>query len=83
MNEIVSFARHKIASDLVKYTHGENSLWRKAAIEYGLLIGFENGKLSKTDYLIDFTPVVDNDSYLKERYENSLDFLQFAKQIKA
>lgn len=83
MEKIIKLARHKTARDLVNITHGEGSLWRKTAKENGVLDKFEAKTLTKTNILIDFTTVLENDGYLKERYEGALDFLQFTKQIKS
>ena len=77
MNEIVSFARNKNATDLVNFTHGKGSLWLKAAEENNLLEGFEKKTVTTTDILIDFSSLVKDDDYLKERYESSLEFIQF------
>jgi uncharacterized phage-associated protein len=83
MEKIINLARHKTAKNLVDITHGEGSLWRKTAKENGVLDKFEAKTLTKTNILIDFTTVLENDGYLKERYEGALDFLQFTKQIKS
>ena len=83
MEKIINLARHKTAKNLVDITYGEGSLWRKTAKENGVLDKFEAKTLTKTNILIDFTTVLENDGYLKERYEGALDFLQFTKQIKS
>jgi uncharacterized phage-associated protein len=83
MKQIVAFARNKTATDLVKITHGKNSLWLKAAEENNLIEGFENKTITTTDINIDFLCLVKDDNYLKERYESSLEYLQFNNLLKA
>lgn len=83
MNEIVRFARNKTATDLVNFTHGKNSLWLKAAKENNLLDGFENKTITQTDIIINFSSLIEDNNYLKERYESSLEYLHFSNQIKA
>jgi len=82
MDKIVEFARHKTATDLVKHTHGENSLWRKSAIKNGVLEILEKQKKSSTNYLIDFSLLFEDDSFLKEKFENSRDNQQFINHLK-
>ncbi len=83
MNEIVAFARNKTATDLVNVTHGKNSLWLKAAKENDLIEGFENKTITTTDIIIDFSSLIQDDDYLKERYESSLEYFQFNNLLKA
>lgn len=74
IEKIRDFARHKIAKDLVDFTHKENSLWRKSAIKYNVLDELEKGTLSTTNYTIDFSMLFDEgepmQGYLKENLEN-------------
>jgi uncharacterized phage-associated protein len=83
MDEIVKFARHKSAADLVKITHAKDSLWRKAAEKNEVFEAFENRELTQTEFLIDFSILVENDEYLKERYQSSTEYLQFNHFIKS
>ena len=82
MDKVIEFARHKTAKDLVDFTHNENSLWRRSAIKNGVLDQLEAKELNSTEYLIDFSLLFDNDTFLKERYENSIDNLQFINHLK-
>ena len=82
MDKIIEFAKHKTAGDLVKYTHGENSLWRKSAIKNGVLELLEKQKKSSTNYLIDFSLLFEDNSFLKDRFENSVDNQQFINHLK-
>lgn len=81
---IVNFARHKKAENLVAYTHRPGSLWDKKVKEYNLKQKFDRNELITTQILIDFSSLfTENEEYLKERYEASLDFLKFHNQLKA
>lgn len=83
INEIVNFAKHKTAYDLVQITHGDGSLWKNAAIQHDLLKGFEKKTITTSDILIDFSNLFEKESYLYERYENSIEFLKFTNTLKA
>jgi len=82
LNEVVNFARHKTAYDLVQITHGKNSLWRAAAEENNVLEQFKNKTLTVTDIPIDFSKLLEKESYLFGRYEDSLEFIQFNNSLK-
>lgn len=77
LEEIINFARHKTAGDLVKYTHGEGSMWRKSAEEHGILQAFKNGELKRTAIELDFMQIINEDALLRSRYESYLDYQQF------
>lgn len=83
INEIVNFAKHKTAYDLVQITHGDGSLWKNAAIQHDLLKGFEKKTITTSDILIDFSNLFEKESYLYERYENSIEFIKFTNTLKA
>jgi len=85
MDLIINFAKEKSASYLVNHTHSQNSLWRKSAIQYGVLECLENELLNSTEYPIDFNLLFDNHStpsYLKERFEESKENLEFVRLLK-
>lgn len=82
MDDIIKFAKNKTAKDLVDYTHNENSLWQKSAIKNGVYEQLKNKKLSYTDHTIDFLLLFEDDNVLKERYESSLENLDFKKKLK-
>lgn len=82
---IINFAKDKNAAYLVNHTHSSNSLWRKSAIQYGILEVLENELINSTDYKVDFTLLFDNSPdhlYLKERFEDSKENLEFVKHLK-
>lgn len=79
---IAGFGKNKSANYLIKHTHGANSLWRKSAIKYGVLELLENELLNSTDFTVDFTLLFDDNSPIKERYEESKDNLEFVRQLK-
>lgn len=83
LTEIINFARHQTAQNLVAYTHREGSLWKEKVIENNLLNQFNNNQLIKTPILIDFSILVKDDEFLKERYEASLDYTLFNNTLKA
>lgn len=83
MDTIIKFAKNKTANDLVKHTHNETSLWRQCAINYGVLEQLETQKTSSTQYLIDFSLLFKENSFMKERYTTSIEnrhFINFLKK---
>jgi uncharacterized phage-associated protein len=83
LNEVVKFSRNKTAADLVAITHGKDSLWLKAAEENSLLKGFEDRTITYSKVVIDFSSLLEDNSYLKDRYKSSIEYLQFNNQLKA
>lgn len=82
MDKVIEFARHKTAKDLIEYTHNENSLWRKSAIKNGVLEQLEAKELNSTEHLVDFSLLFENNSFLKEKYDNAIDNLEFINHLK-
>ena len=82
MSDIAKFAKHKTAKDLVGITHGKNSLWLKAVEENNLSEKFAKKDITKTNISIDFSSILEDD-YLKERYENALDYLELSNHLKS
>jgi uncharacterized phage-associated protein len=82
MDIIIEFAKDKPASYLVKHTHGTNSLWRKSAVQYGVLELLENELVNSTEYEVDFSLLFPQSSYLSERFEDSKENLAFIKNLK-
>ncbi len=84
LNWAVNFARHKVAEDLVLYTHSGTSLWRRGAISHDVYDKFINKELTHTDHSIDFTLLFENDKegYLLEKYNSALENLEFSKKYK-
>lgn len=82
LERVAEFAKDKTAKYLVQHTHGNNSLWRKSAIKYGVLELLENELRNSTEYNIDFSLLFDERSPLSERYEESKENLDFIRQLK-
>jgi uncharacterized phage-associated protein len=82
MDKIIEFARNKNASDLVKYTHNNNSLWKKSAIHFGILEQLEKENINSTDKNIDFGLLFEEDDFLKQKYESSLENAEFINYLK-
>lgn len=82
LENIVNFAKNKTASDLVDYTHTENSLWKRSALKNGIFEQLETKQINSTEYLIDFSLLFENDTFQKERYQNAVDNLQFINHFK-
>ena len=83
LDSIVDFARHKNASDLVDFTHAENSLWKLSALKNGVYEQLEAKELNSTEYLIDFSLLFDDNTFQKERYESAVDNLAFINHFKS
>lgn len=82
MDTIIKFARNKTAKDLVNHTHADNSLWKQSAINYGIFEQLETQKTPSTSYIIDFSLLFEDKSFLKDRYEDSKNNLQFINHLK-
>ena len=85
MDLIINFAIDKSSSSLVNHTCSQYSLWRKSAIQYGILDSLENELLNSTEYTVDFSLLFNNPSmpsHSKERFEASKENLEFVKQLK-
>jgi uncharacterized phage-associated protein len=83
MEIIAEFVKNKPASYLVKHTHGAASLWRKSAIQYGVLELLENELVNSTEFKVDFSLLFPETSYLSERFEDSKENLEFIKSLKS
>ena len=82
--EIISdFAKDKSATDLIKYTHSPNSLWRKSAIRYGILELLEDELLNTTGHNIDFSLIFENQPELLEQFEEVKENLEFVRCLKS
>ena len=82
MDTIINFARNKTAKDLVDHTHTDKSLWKQSAINCGIFEQLEAQKTPSTNYLIDFSLLFEDNSFLKVRYEGSKNNLQFINNLK-
>jgi uncharacterized phage-associated protein len=83
LKEMVDFSRHKTASEFVAITHGPDSLWRKTAKSHNVIYDLEKKKIKTTEIPIDFSPLFENDDFIKSRYEDYLDFQKFNQYLKA
>ncbi len=82
LDNIVKFAKHKTAKDLVNITHDENSLWKKSAIKNGIYEQLESESQTSSEFLIDFSLLFEENSFQKERYESAVDNLMFINHLK-
>jgi uncharacterized phage-associated protein len=82
MDEVSEFARHKIAGDLVRHTHRDASLWARSAKKYGVYDDLVQEKITTTNHSIDFSFLVEDNEYLKERYADAVQNLEFRKALK-
>jgi len=82
MDIIIEFVKDKPAAYLVKHTHGPNSLWRRSALQYGVLELLENELVNSTEYEVDFSLLFPKPSYLSERFEDAKENFQFVKHLK-
>ena len=82
MDTIIEFVKDKPAAYLIKHTHGPNSLWRRSAIQFGVLELLEKELVNSTEFEVDFSLLFPQPSYLSERYEDSKENLQFTRTLK-
>lgn len=82
MDEIINEFSGANCNDLVEYTHRENSLWYNTAKENGVLELLLNEELPTTNYKIDFTELIKNDSSKLDFYNEHLEFLNFVSSLK-
>lgn len=82
LETIVKFAKGKTAKDLVDITHDKNSLWRKSAINKNVYQDLSEERITSTDYLIDFSLLFEGNSFLKDKYESSVENLAFIQHLK-
>jgi|LauGreDrversion4_2_1035121.scaffolds.fasta_scaffold00417_29 uncharacterized phage-associated protein len=82
MDKIIAFAKNKSATALVEYTHDENSLWKKSAIKHGVLEDLLSQRLNSTDKNIDFGLLFEENEFMRERLNNSIENMQFIYSLK-
>ena len=82
MNLVIKFAQNKNAKDLVNHTHDDNSLWKKSAIKNGVYDDLIKEKIRSTEHIIDFSLLFSEENFLREKYENAKENLEFVKYIK-
>lgn len=78
MDEILAKYGNKTATELVKITHKEGSLWYNTAKRNDLLEAFEQKQINNSDCVIDFGDELSGCN--REFYEEQLNFLQTARQ---
>lgn len=82
--ELISdFAKDKSAKDLVKHTHTKDSLWRKSAINNGVLEILEQELANSTEFNIDFSLLFENKPQLLEQFEQVKENLEFVRHLKS
>lgn len=82
MDELVKFARHKTAFDLVQYTHQSGSLWHNSVVKHNLRDAFLTKAVTMTNISIDFLESIKDDEFIKERYFSTLDFMNTNRLLK-
>lgn len=84
LDELIAFAKHKIARDFVNYTHAPDSLWTKTAKKFGVYEDLENRTITKTNHSIDFSMLFESDpeSYVFDKYNTSIENKSFSKNFK-
>lgn len=80
---ISTFSKNKTASELVNYTHNHNSLWRKSAMQNGVLELLEQGLTNSTEYTIDFSLLFENNPYLLKHFQEVKENLEFTRNLKS
>jgi len=82
--ELISdFAKDKSAKDLVKHTHTRDSLWRKSAINNGVLELLEQELRNSTEFNIDFSLLFENKPDLLEQFEQVKENMEFVRHLKS
>lgn len=82
LQDVVQFSKHKTAKNLVDYTHKKGSLWHFSVFGNKLQEKFKTG-LTTTDFSIKFSTLVESNPYLKERYQSSIEYIEFNKSLKS
>jgi uncharacterized phage-associated protein len=79
---VATFAKHKVAKDLVDVTHEENALWYKTAQSHGVYQALVQQQIPTTDYTIDFSLLFDNDPIRRESFLESAENFDFMMTLK-
>jgi uncharacterized phage-associated protein len=82
LDAIAKLAKHKVAGDLVMLSHAPGSLWEKSAVKYDVFFDLENEKISRTNYVIDFSLLFENDDFRREQYENAKENIEAINSLK-
>jgi len=77
MDDVLKKYGSMTATDLVRLTHEEGSLWYKAAAKNGLLKAFDDKLMNSSDCQIDFSEELSGCG--KEFYKEQMDFLQMSR----
>lgn len=77
MDDVLKKYGGMTATDLVKLTHKEGTLWYKTAEKNGLLKAFEDKLMNSSDCQIDFSEELSGCG--KEFYKEQMDFLQMSR----
>lgn len=73
MDEVIRFYGNKTAKQLIRYTHGQGSLWRNTAKENNVLELLENEDISITEIPIDMAELISNDPRKKAIYDDYIE----------
>ena len=82
LQDVVQFSKHKTAKNLVDFTHKKGSLWHYSVFENKLQERFNTG-LTTTDISINFSSLVEENQYLTDRYQSSMEYIEFNKSLKS
>lgn len=69
LNEVVIKFGKYTAEELVKYTHKKNSPWSETAIKNNVLKLLTDEKINNTEYIIDMSTLIKNDTRKKGLYK--------------
>ncbi len=73
MDYVIKCYGGKTAKQLIKYTHGPNSLWNNKAKKNGVLTLLESESIASTNYLIDMAELISDDPHKKAIYEDYIE----------
>jgi uncharacterized phage-associated protein len=82
LDDIVRFAKHKTAQDLIQITHQQGSLWHTIAQRNGVLDELEKQHLPTTDILIDFSILFEHDEVQRINYLDSVENFETIHSLK-
>jgi len=82
LNSVTNFVASKTASELVKITHGANSLWNICAKSKNVFDLFESKKQNSSEFTIDFSLLFSGNEYNLRLYEEILENQQFIRSLK-
>ena len=73
MDSVIEKFGKKTATELINYTHRENSLWYNAAKEHSVLEMLQKEEINSTDFLIDMSLLIAHDCMKRHIYLEYID----------